>query len=429
MSREIVISRMYSGAYLRLNLGHEIINMFKADDGKHYIYLNDLGTFGKEHFDAEGNLTIESVLLTHTIEGMNVVEVLGVAIGLHALYNPTLSTEENAQIQLDLKKSVAYGGVPASKVFAGYKAQDVFFTFEADEVRRVAEGKHIYIKMADKDGQTPRELQVYEDDVLVHLEDVKMGQGLKTYVSAESADFAQIEALVQDAANWENTIATVAESPVPEDMSLLTICGRENDEVAYSNALAFFFKKYPSLLGELLNSMASIKSTFYEFVVEREVGHTDLLCYNSTNLIVIENKIKSDINGIEKDENGVIVKTQLDDYVEFSKKFRDEYCPKALIPRYYLLVPDYSNIRHYHMDHFNPYTPDSILVGKFSVLYYSTLYKFLTKKIKKAPFSKDVAFKEFVKSIEPHTHLTDDSLYRDMLRRFHERIEAVNKGL
>ena len=47
--KEIVISRMYSGEYLDANLGHEVINLFKADDGKHYIYLNHDGRYSNKH--------------------------------------------------------------------------------------------------------------------------------------------------------------------------------------------------------------------------------------------------------------------------------------------------------------------------------------------------------------------------------------------
>ena len=33
----IVINRMYVGDYLSSNLGHEVINMYTADNGKHYL--------------------------------------------------------------------------------------------------------------------------------------------------------------------------------------------------------------------------------------------------------------------------------------------------------------------------------------------------------------------------------------------------------
>ncbi len=35
----IVLNRMYVGKYIFDNLGHEIINMYAADNGFHYLYL------------------------------------------------------------------------------------------------------------------------------------------------------------------------------------------------------------------------------------------------------------------------------------------------------------------------------------------------------------------------------------------------------
>ena len=45
----IVVNRMFVGDYLTSNLGHEIINLFQADNGNHYIYLNAYGNFDKTH--------------------------------------------------------------------------------------------------------------------------------------------------------------------------------------------------------------------------------------------------------------------------------------------------------------------------------------------------------------------------------------------
>lgn len=50
-SPEIIINKMYVGTYLSEgdNIGHEIINLYKADDGKNYIYLNSQGTIESSH--------------------------------------------------------------------------------------------------------------------------------------------------------------------------------------------------------------------------------------------------------------------------------------------------------------------------------------------------------------------------------------------
>ena len=45
----IVLNRMYTGSYLSSNLGHEVINMFQDDQGKHYLYLNAKGNYANMH--------------------------------------------------------------------------------------------------------------------------------------------------------------------------------------------------------------------------------------------------------------------------------------------------------------------------------------------------------------------------------------------
>ena len=44
----IVLNRMYVGDYLTSNLGHEVINMYQADDNNYYLYLNAYGSFAKK---------------------------------------------------------------------------------------------------------------------------------------------------------------------------------------------------------------------------------------------------------------------------------------------------------------------------------------------------------------------------------------------
>ena len=41
MTKEILLNRMYAGNYLNddYNIGHEVINLFKDDNGRNYIYV------------------------------------------------------------------------------------------------------------------------------------------------------------------------------------------------------------------------------------------------------------------------------------------------------------------------------------------------------------------------------------------------------
>ena len=47
MSDTIILNRICTGDYLDegANLGHEVVNLFKADNGKYYVYLMPDGTY------------------------------------------------------------------------------------------------------------------------------------------------------------------------------------------------------------------------------------------------------------------------------------------------------------------------------------------------------------------------------------------------
>lgn len=56
IKKEILINKMYVGEYLNNNIGHEVINLLRADgntdkfgDGQNYIYVQPYGTMEKEH--------------------------------------------------------------------------------------------------------------------------------------------------------------------------------------------------------------------------------------------------------------------------------------------------------------------------------------------------------------------------------------------
>ena len=72
---DIVLNRMYTGSYLSSNLGHEVINMFQADNDKHYLYLNSKGNFSKD------GASVSTMLLVRGI-GEKRVEIIGLAKNL-----------------------------------------------------------------------------------------------------------------------------------------------------------------------------------------------------------------------------------------------------------------------------------------------------------------------------------------------------------
>ena len=80
-SKGIVINWMFSGNYLIDNLGHEIINIFKADNDKCYVYLNPSGKLTKENSGVDTMLMVQNV-------GNHTVEVIAKATGLKPVPGP-----------------------------------------------------------------------------------------------------------------------------------------------------------------------------------------------------------------------------------------------------------------------------------------------------------------------------------------------------
>ena len=58
----IILNRMYAGSYLEEHIGHEVINLFKADDGSNYIYVNE------ENVLSNSNNTMTKFCLSQSLD-------------------------------------------------------------------------------------------------------------------------------------------------------------------------------------------------------------------------------------------------------------------------------------------------------------------------------------------------------------------------
>jgi hypothetical protein len=140
-------------------------------------------------------------------------------------------------------------------------------------------------------------------------------------------------------------------------------------------------------------------------------GRIDLVIRDSKNIIVIENKIKSDVNTVPRDPNN---KTQLNRYVDYifwsiAKGKENATEP----PHFIILTPNY-NIPEISEE----------MKQYYKIITYGDLYKFLKdRKEVKA----DANFKAFFEAMHRHTHENvNDYLYYDMLEKFVRRIKAYN---
>ena len=184
----IVINRMYVGDYLASNLGHEVINLYQADNGQNYIYLNSTGDFVKAH---QGKI---EYMLFVKYYGIGEVEVIGMAKGLHDVYNAehkfankyggvneAILAEQKAFVEDE--GGISYGGVPLFDIFGKAGQQSVYITYKADKVYTPARGKRLFIRFRISD--TTKYPIHSASDIVVELEGYQQAKAsLKQYIYA-----------------------------------------------------------------------------------------------------------------------------------------------------------------------------------------------------------------------------------------------------
>ena len=256
---------------------------------------------------------------------------------------------------------------------------------------------------------------------------------------------------------WGEKLSPYDKSKVPADetYNFLTLVKKEYDELAYSNMIADFFDKYEILL-ESFYKMASekfkeeykkenkytinIKNGIIntkvkakedsaleennldkkdEKTVHREKNNIDILIVDNKNknVIVIENKIKSGINGERHDLNGDIIETQLDKYHSYVEKTYPS--EKGYTKYYFIFVPNYNKIE---VDQFTRTGEKA-----FKPIYFSELLKVFDgcKKEKPEQFENDMYFNDFLKAIKRHSSEYDNNYEEVMKRKMKKLIDSA----
>ena len=449
----IVLNRMYVGDYLASNLGHEVINLYQADNGGNYIYLNSTGDFVKAH---QGQV---SHMLFVKYYGIGEVEVIGMARGLHDVYDASrkfankyegINEEVFADQQRYVKNEggISYGGVSIFDIFGEAGQQSVFISYKADKVYIPREGKRLFIRFhSDKPVVYP--LHEASDIVVVlggyqqakaslrqyvYPEGTYSGDLAKQNVAEKRDDYLKIRTtLIDDSSLWEESNNKVDDEELSKvsqrKVSLFDICQIQNDENKFSNALAYFmlrpeyrhlwrefFVDFGVELGESYTiareEASKIEDTKVNPTKYPSGGRIDLMVRTSDSLVVIENKIKSDINSVEEDGEG----KQLRRYYNYAnwlatKKESSDYGKQR---RFIILTPKY-NI---------PTVEDQEMASTYKVITYAHLYAHLTKH--KHVFATDANFVAFYEAMYRHSlDNVNDYLYYEMQEKFFRRIQEM----
>lgn len=399
--RCILVIKMYNGDYLNegSNIGHEVINLFRADNGRHYIYCLPGGTIG---VSKDGKVT--DILLVQNV-GNNTLKVLArinnISSDQHIAKHCKFSKEEIKQnvINYALEQNVTYNQKPISSIFVANKynsEQDISsvnFTFEVESEQYREPLLDIYL--TSKIGQYA-------------LSNTKFRQ-TEYFTSANKEDFRTLCTLIDDDTIWQNedTAPFVNNrTPNPDRYTFLTLCHKEYDELSYSNMLAYYLENNPAILQDFVNKILGLPFKA-PFSVKREYKHIDILIENADGAIILENKIKSGINGLSEDG-----RNQLDKYVEeISKQYglKNTY-GFVLCPNYNIIkISNYKNAANQHLIA-RYYTK-----SKENVIPYTKLNEFFGIYNKNV---NDKYYEDFLKALKLHSSKSDTTLRDIMLERF-----------
>lgn len=436
----IVINRMYVGDYLSENLGHEVINFFKADNGRHYIYLNATGNFAKEHENKIGYM----LFVKYYDKGL--VEVIGMAKGLEEVPGANMSLNRSGvdmeiwkmqKDYIDKEGGISYAGVSILDIFNNAEQQSIFITYKVGREGNVylpAKGLRIFLRYGN---EAQNELD--GDKMFFALKNYNLPKtSLKSYIYPENseskrADYSNVlNNLINNEELWTTEgieMVNIKNTKIQQSVSIFDICQIYNDENRFSYALAYFMslKKYRELWQRFFASLHIELGKDYTVTREADAkiddskwvndnkpggGRIDLLVKDDKNIIVIENKIKSDINTKKSDKGGT---TQLNRYANYVEWLIDHSEGKKPKPYFLILTPKYN-------------TPEigGDMKKVYKIVTYYDLYNFLKKNI--SVFEDDSNFVDFYNAMFRHTRdNVNDYLYYDMMEKFVQRINEATK--
>ena len=409
-----VLNRMYTGSYLSTNLGHEVINMFQADNGKHYLYLNSRGNL-------VGRALTSKYMLLVVYIGDQRVEVIGLAKNIVAIDSAKCNLSEkigkidkkifekqNLYIE---KEHITYGGVHLLDIFNDAEQQNIYVSYEADPENFFIPKQRIILSF--KKDRSIKDDKV--EDGIYKLGNYDFGSTTLHQYIESGKDYDKLESVITNEKLWilSNEKVEIADNCLIKKDSLIDICGMLFDENKFSNALAYFIRKYTELWRDFF-ILKSGMSLNLPFEVSREVdikskfkdlkdgGRIDLQINDGKHWIIIENKIKSKINKTQKDKTWD--SSQLKRYMAYIKKIAPTDNKEN--SRTYVLTPNYNML--------------SLGDTGFQLLNYSEICLFLKGK---KEVETDEDFKSFYKAMLYHSYNNECmSMYEKMKEEFYNRI-------
>ncbi len=280
----IILNNMYTGRYITQqgNLGHEIINLFKADDGKFYIWLNSMGICTRS------NVNNSTIIMVRSVNS-RMYKVLAKAEKCQLCSGASISRDKgnkddnlkSRRYQNQKELGVTYNGkCPMDDIF---NEKDMFATFSTSKVL-----------------QPKGDIYITNDKSLedtcngIYYAEFKISEAMRSYVKEDSNAFNVLSNLMSsETIEWEDV--DNASLPNEPSFNFLKLIRKDKDELSLSNALAYFIAQ--TGMGNFIKDCLKLTQQFVNdnYQLLREKNNIDISFFGDNNVIVIENKIDAAI--------------------------------------------------------------------------------------------------------------------------------------
>lgn len=404
----VIVVRMYAGGYLDDNIGHEIINTFKTDNGNHFIYVSPWGTVNKTYAHSKNVLLVRGI-------SADVWEVIGYATNLELLLSNKAFEDgrhreidvidSDSQLQLIADRHIRYGDVPINEILSEQK-NVVYVTYQAHEYHSVKEDKKLYLVCNPDKAQ---------GENYIYIPNVNFAKtSLHQYMDAISTKdaYERLLNLFNDSQWWDEDLCHKIDNldAYCQSFNILDVIRRDEDELTFSNWLAYYLANDSAFLEAFSKEVLGIDMVGSKTTVKREYKNIDIWLEDENNIVVIENKIKSGINGVVEERHDFSkseIKSQLSKYVEIAESEANGRNTK-----FTLLIPDYG-VKDDELSVFKEYE------RYLPVTRYSKLLEFLNKHSTNLPY-----YEDYKKAVQKHASPYKKNLYQIMEERLIAKIKS-----
>ncbi len=416
----VLINVMYSGSYLKTNLGHEVINLIASDNNEHYVYINPIGKIAKSKLE---KYDIDCILLGQLVNATT-IRILAKATGVEMLPTAKKAIENSRATEGDIPETeykehlkemnaVQYGGKRLIDIF-GNRERQLLATYKAKDVKAAKE--ELMIRINDKNKQhengiryiTPsnhtstKEYQFAKTNPYMYFPE-------QNDVGETMMDYKDLVDIINDEKIWHSkSVGHYAASAFGKEL-LIEIMQKEDSELAFSNMIAHYLRCNTDFRNEFLAFLRKLTPKIAvpnnKVEILREQDNIDILLRYDYTAIVVENKIKASISEYKDGTN------QLGKYIDMVQK---DHRWKSR--HFFLLTPNYAKFDLKKLDY-----QDHPISSTYQVIHYSDILEILDKLNTK----EDYRFDEFKEAIRLHSEPVDTSNFKSMIRRFQETIENI----